>query len=708
LSEQSPNRLASSVSPYLRSAAHQPVDWFEWGEEAFARARAEDKPILLDIGAVWCHWCHVIDRESYEDPELAALINRLFIPVKVDRDERPDVDARYQTAVSAVSGQGGWPLTGFLLPDGRPFYGGTYFPPQEAMGRPSFRRVLEQVAAAYGARRDEVERAAGALLGAVAQAELFDGAHAAWDARLLEQQTAAIVQRFDARHGGFSHAPKFPHSGAIDLLLERYQATQDPHLLHVVQTTLEHMARGGVYDQLGGGFHRYSVDERWLVPHFEKMSYDNSELLKNYLHGYQITRAPLLRATAEGIVDWVNGVLSDRERGGFYASQDADVSLDDDGDYFTWTVDEVRAPLPAEQARVIELYYDVGPVGEMHHNPAKNVLWVARDPEDVAKTLGLSQGEVKTLLEKARARLLAARAQRPTPFVDTTLYTSWNAMFVSAYLDAANVLDDGRGAACRAFALLTLDRFLAEGWDDGRGFAHRLGAGWLYGSLDDQAQMASALLDAFETTLDRRYFDAAERTAALVLEKYADRDGGGFFDRSADAPPMGGLDVRRKPLQDSPTPAGNPVAAMVLDRLHNYTGRKVYRQEAEGALDAFAGAVPQYGLFAATYGLASVLHARHPLQIVITGAASDEAAENLARAARAFYRFGKAVLRLTPERLAGDALPPALRETLPHLQAELAQAFVCAGTKCYPPVSQPEQLLELLALIGRETQAAAG
>jgi hypothetical protein len=322
--------------------------------------------------------------------------------------------------------------------------------------------------------------------------------------------------------------------------------------------------------------------------------------------------------------------------------------------------------------------------------------------------MGVSQDEVKSLLETARARLLAARQKRQAPLVDTTLYTGWNAMFISAYLDAASLLDDWRGAACRAFALRTLDRFLAEGWDDGRGFTHRLGAEWLYGSLDDQVQMAAALLDAFEATLDRRYFDAAERAAALTLDKYADRDGGGFFDRSADAPPMGGLDVRRKPLQDSPTPAGNPVAAIVLDRLYAYTGNKLYRQQAQATLDAFAGAAPQYGLFAATYGLASVLHARHPLQVVVTGAAGDEAAEQLARAARSFYRFGKAVLRVTQEGLSGGALPAALRETLPHLRAETALAFVCAGTRCYPPVDHPEKLLELLAQIGRETQAAAG
>jgi uncharacterized protein len=708
LSEQSANRLANSVSPYLRSAAHQPVQWFEWGEEAFARARAEDKPILLDIGAVWCHWCHVIDRESYEDPQLAELINRLFVPVKVDRDERPDVDVRYQTAISAISGQGGWPLTGFLLPDGRPFYGGTYFPPQDAMGRPSFRRVLEHVAEAYRSRRDEVEGAAGALVGAVARAELFDGARGAWDAGMLGHLTSAIVERFDAQNGGFSRAPKFLHSGALDLVLEQYHATGEARLLHVVQTTLEHMARGGVYDQLGGGFHRYSVDERWLVPHFEKMSYDNSELLKNYLHTYLVTRALLFRQTAESIVDWVNGVLCDRERGGFYASQDADVSLDDDGDYFTWTLEEVRAALPADQARVIELYYDIGASGEMHHNPAKNVLWVARDPQTIASALAIGADEVNRLLEKARAQLLEARATRQTPFVDTTLYAGWNGMFISAYLEAASVLDDWRGAACRTFALRTLDRFLAEGWDRERGFTHRLGTEWLYGSLDDQAQMTAALLDAFEATLDRRYFDAAERTAALVLAKYADTDGGGFFDRSADAPPMGGLDVRRKPLQDSPTPAGNPVAAMVLDRLYAYTGENRYAQQAEATLNAFAGIAPQYGLFAATYGLASVLHARHPLQIVVTGADGDAQAEQLARAARSFYRFGKAVLRVTPERLAGAALPAALKETIPNLRPEASLALVCAGTRCYPPVDRPEKLLELLAQIGRESQAAAG
>ncbi len=706
MSAEQANRLANSASPYLRSAAHQPVDWYEWGDEAFARARAEDKPILLDIGAVWCHWCHVIDRESYEDANLAALINKHFIPVKVDRDERPDVDARYQTAISAVSGQGGWPLTGFLLSDGRPFFGGTYFPPQEAGGRPSFRRVLESIAEVFRSRRDEVEKAAGALLGAVQNAERFAGAPGSWTPRLIDELTGSILQHFDAHHGGFGSGPKFPHSATIDLLLERYQAARDPQLLLAAQTTLEKMARGGVYDQLGGGFHRYSVDERWLVPHFEKMSYDNSELLKNYLHGYGATRNPLFRETALGIIRWVDTVLSDREHGGFYASQDADISLDDDGDYFTWTLEEVRAVLSPELARVIELYYDVGPRGEMHHNPAKNVLWVAREPEAIAEALGTSADEVRTKLESARAALLAARNQRPTPYVDTTIYTGWNAMFISAYLEAAQVLGGEQAYGCRIFALGTLDRLIAEGWDQRRGFSHRLGGDRLEGTLDDQVFAAAALLDGFEATLDTRYFDIAEQSIRLVLEKYADNEDGGFFDRASDAAPLGGFDVRRKPIQDSPTPAGNAVAIMVLDRLYEYTGKKEYREQAHIALEAFSGIVSRYGMFAATYGLATVLHARHPVQIVITGAREDEAALQLERTASLFYRFGKAVLRVAPE-LNFEALPRSLREILPELHAEKPQAFVCVGGTCFPPVNDPQKLAELLAHIGDGTGGAA-
>jgi uncharacterized protein len=699
------NRLKDSTSPYLRSAAHQPIEWHEWSGEALARAKTENKPILLDIGAVWCHWCHVIDRESYENPAIAKIINENFVAIKVDRDERPDVDARYQAAISGISGQGGWPLTGFLLPDGRPFFGGTYYPPEDQMGRPGFRRVLLAVAEAYRTKRAEIERSASALADAVAQAEVFNGARAAFDLRVVDAQISSITQLFDIKNGGFGKAPKFPHASAIDLLLERYQQTanrsaqaggSEKHLLAMAETTLTKMARGGVYDQLAGGFHRYSVDERWLVPHFEKMSYDNSELLRNYLHGYAATRIDTLRQTAEGIICWVNQVLSDQENGGFYASQDADYSLDDDGDYFTWTLDEVRAALTPEEARVIELYYDVEANGEMHHNPAKNVLWVARDIPEVAKLVGKREDEVARLKLDAEDKMMKARLARPTPFIDKTMYIAWNAMFVSAYLEASRTLittsiaDD-----CRKFALKTINRMLQEAWSEERGFAHRIGGPPLLGSLDDQVFGVLALLDAYEATLDPRYFRAAQQTMDLTMQKYGDVENGGFFDRSCDAPPMGGLDIRRKPFQDSPTPGANSVAIVALVRMHAYTEDPRYGEFAQKSLEAFAGIAPQYGLFAATYGLAAILYARRPIQVVITGTEGDAAAARLEQAANGVYRFGKSLLRVTPG-VNIEHLPLALRETLPHLPKDKAMALVCFGTTCLPPASDPAHLAAIL------------
>jgi len=695
LSSHPENRLKDSASPYLRSAAHQPIDWHEWGDAAFARAQSEDKPILLDIGAVWCHWCHVIDRESYENPEIAKIINEHFVAVKVDRDERPDVDSRYQSAVSAISGQGGWPLTGFLLSDGKPFFGGTYFPPEDQMGRPGFRRILLAVADSYRNKRAELERAANSLADAVSQAEVFTGARADFDPGVVDAQIKSITQLFDIKNGGFGRAPKFPHSSAIDLILERYQQTKEKHLLAMAETTLEKMTSGGVYDQLAGGFHRYSVDERWLVPHFEKMSYDNSELLKNYLHGYQLTENAFLRETAEGIIGWVNEVLSDQIKGGFYASQDADYSLDDDGDYFTWSLDELRAALLPDEARVMELYYDIEAHGEMHHNPAKNVLWIARDATDIAKQLGLDETTVRLTVAKSKGKLLAARLPRPTPFIDKTMYVSWNAMFVSAYLDAAHVLGGSLDRSCRAFALKTLDRMLKEAWSDSLGFGHRIGGPALEGSLDDQVFSVLALLDAYEATLAPRYFSVAQKTMDLAIARYGDPEGGGFFDRPSDAAPLGGLDVRRKPFQDSPTPGANSVAAIALVRMHAFTGDDRYRAFAQKTLEAFAGIASQYGLFAATYGLAATLFAHHPLQVVITGPVNDPAAQALETAAHRVYRFGKSFLRVTPEtpqlHLAG-----ALKETLPHLPAKKALAVVCSGQTCWPPTSDPAQLVSLL------------
>jgi len=731
------NRLKDSASPYLRSAAHQPIDWHEWSDAAFARAKAEDKPILLDIGAVWCHWCHVIDRESYENPEIAKIINDLFIAVKVDRDERPDVDSRYQAAISMISRQGGWPLTGFLLPDGRPFYGGTYFPPEDHMGRPGMKRVLLAVADAYKNKRAEILSTAESLADTVAQAEMFQGARAEFDLAVVDAQIHSITQQFDIKNGGFGTAPKFPHSSAIDLILERYQQTvgrsaaapeEAKHLLAIAETTLQKMARGGVYDQLAGGFHRYSVDEKWLVPHFEKMSYDNSELLRNYVHLSQVSDKHDWEAsfsdTADSIVVWVTKDLSDQENGGFYASQDADYSLDDDGDFFTWTLDEVRAVLTPEEARVIELYYDVETHGEMHHNPAKNVLWLARDPAAIAAQLAdanslvvaqhaapaestaafdrvRAETMVWELITRARSKLLAARLKRPVPYIDKTMYVAWNAMFISAFLEASRVLQPTIAEMSRRQALKTIDRMLREAWSEDRGFAHRIGGPALLGSLDDQVFGVLALLDAYESTLDPRYFRAAHRTIDLTLDKYADLEHGGFFDRSSDAPPMGGLDVRRKPFQDSPTPGANSIAIIALVRMHHYTGDTRYHAFAQTSLEAFAGIAGQYGLFSATYGLAATLFARGIVQVVITGPEGDDLALQLEEAARSVYRLGKSVLSFSTTSSRGIVSPPAhlpiaLRETLPHLPKDKPVALVCSGNTCLPPTSDPAHLKSLL------------
>src|SRR6266481_3240759 len=469
MSASTHNALSRAASSYLRSAMHQPIQWHEWGEEAFAVAKRENKPILLDIGAVWCHWCHVMDRESYDDPEVAKIVNENYIAVKVDRDERPDIDSRYQIAVSSLTGQGGWPLTGFLTPDGKPFYGGTYFPPQDQYGRPSFKRVLLSIAQAYREKNGEVVEQANMVTNAISQAESFPGRSGDVSPKVIDAIIESAMKMFDERNGGFGNAPKFPHPSTLDLLIGHYAQTGSEALRDVIVTTLEKMARGGVYDQLAGGFHRYSVDERWIVPHFEKMCYDNSELLKNYVHGWQATGNDFFAEVARDIIRWMDEWLSDRQRGGFYASQDADYSMDDDGDYFTWTVAEAKAALSEEEASVACLHYDINEIGEMHHNPAKNVLYQRASVEEIVTRLQLPTGRVSEILQSAKQKMYAARLQRVTPYVDKTIYVSWNSLCISAYLEAAAVL--GLEGA-RRFATLSLDRMLAEAWNPQTGLRH--------------------------------------------------------------------------------------------------------------------------------------------------------------------------------------------------------------------------------------------
>ncbi|HUK24299.1 MAG TPA: thioredoxin domain-containing protein [Terriglobales bacterium] len=692
------NSLSRASSAYLRSAMHQPIQWREWGEEAFATAQRENKPILLDIGAVWCHWCHVMDRESYDNPEIAQIVNERFIAVKVDRDERPDIDSRYQVAVQAVSGQGGWPLTAFLTPDGKPFYGGTYFPPDDGYGRPSFKRALLAISDAYRDKHGDVMEQAKMVEGTIARAELHSS-QGEFSPTAITAIVQAAIGMFDAANGGFSGAPKFPHPSILDLLIDQYSRTGDEQLRHIFVATLERMARGGVYDQLAGGFHRYSVDERWIVPHFEKMSYDNSELLKNYAHAYETTGSEFFAGVARDIIRWMDEWLSSREHGGFYASQDADYSMDDDGDYFTWTLDEARAVLSEEEAQAAALRYDINEVGEMHHNAAKNVLYVRASLEEIGTRMNLPPERVEEILRSAQQKMYAARRKRPTPYVDKTVYTGWNALCVSAYLEAAKAL---RLDSARHFALRSLDRILAQGWHAERGLGHVIAYSdpkaehrEIAGMLDDYAFTAIACLDAYEATADLSYFHFAQRIADRMIERFFDLTSGGFFDSasSESGNALGVLGTRRKPFQDSPTPAGNPAAAIALLRLHAYTNHGSYREKAEQTLELLGAMAGQYGIFAATYGLAAVHFTRPHEQVVIVGGGGE--AEEMFRAASVPYFCNRSVLHLAAGQAVAENLPPALAETIPlvpGLKEGKTAAVICSNFTCRPPVFNGEGL----------------
>src|SRR5947209_8755837 len=566
---------------------HQPVDWQEWGAAAFERAQQEGKPVLLDIGAVWCHWCHVMDRESYENPAIARIINENYVAVKVDRDERPDVDSRYQAAVQAVSGQGGWPLTAFLTSDGRPFFGGTYFPPDDRYGRAGFRRVLLTLAQAVREKPEDIEESAQGVMAAVSRGEAFEGHTGEVSLRIVESIVQWALKQFDSAHGGFGTQPKFPHPSAIELLILEYARTKDAELRSVIEKTLDAMAKGGIYDQIGGGFHRYSVDDKWIVPHFEKMAYDNAQLLRNYAWAARAFGREDFKAVALDIARWMREVLSDEANGGFYASQDADIDLDDDGDYFTWTLQELGEALGAEDAEFARALYDIEPVGEMHHNPAKNVLWVAATNEELGTRFGLSSEEVRHRIVMIKGELASKRQQRKAPFIDTTKYVHWNALCVSAFVSLAKAYPEQRDV--KEFALKTLDAIWARAWHDGR-LRHVIDGAEVPGMLDDYASTLQSLIDAYELTSQREFLQRAEALAKALMSGFYDHQNGGFFDVSNDsAGRVGALVTSRKPLQDAPTPAGNAVAAMALLRLHALTGVEDYGVKAEATLSCFAG-----------------------------------------------------------------------------------------------------------------------
>ena len=595
------NHLAGSTSPYLLLHADNPVAWYPWDAEALARARREDRPIFLSIGYSACHWCHVMARESFEDAETARYLNRHFVSIKVDREQRPDLDALYMSAVQALTGSGGWPMSVFLTPDLKPFYAGTYFPKEGRPGLPSFRRVLEAVVDAYENRRGDIEQTAARVTEVIRRSARNGGAgEAALDADLLTAAVARLGRRFDAAHGGFSGAPKFPPATALCLLLTCHRRTRDEEALAMVRTTLDAMARGGVYDQLGGGFHRYAVDEQWLVPHFEKMLYDNALLAAAYLEAHQATGEPLYERVARDTLDWMLREMTD-PGGGFHSALSAETG-GEEGAFYVWTPDQIRGVLGPEDGDLVCRYFGVTEEGNFEQG--KSVLRVPVLPEKLAEREGLTVEALRRRLDDARQALLAARAKREPPAKDDKVLADWNALAVSALALAGRVLDEPRyrEAAERA-ARFVLGEMCAG--ETVLLHAHRRGTSGVPAMLDDYAYLAAALVDLYEATGEASCLDRARRLADAMIDRFEDAEGGGFFETQAG---QEDLIARLKRGYDQARPSGNAVAARTLLRLAALVDEEGYRQKAVATLRAFCSTMVDVPEAAAGLLLALDLH----------------------------------------------------------------------------------------------------
>ncbi len=712
------NRLANETSPYLLQHAHNPVDWYPWGEEAFAKARAEDKPIFLSIGYAACHWCHVMERESFEDPATAEQLNRDFVAIKVDREERPDVDAVYMAAVQAMTGGGGWPMSVFLTPDGKPFYGGTYFPPEPRHGLPAFRQVLAGVRRAWDEQRAEVEQAGTRLVAALVERARVEAGEALPDRTVLDAAVQALERSFDPRAGGWGGAPKFPAPMTIEFLLRRAAAgpevdddgIADPRALAMARWTLDRMADGGIFDQLGGGFHRYAVDAVWLVPHFEKMLYDNAQLARVYLHAWQLTREPRYLEVATATLDYLLRELRTPE-GAFAASQDADTD-GVEGGTFTWTPAEIRTALAetglAADAPLVEHAYGVTEAGNFE---GRTVLARVGSDADLADELGLPVEEVRRRLDAARATLLAARNRRPQPARDDKVLAAWNGLAIGALADAARALGAAavagsarwgiadpaarteiealaeryRGAAVEAATVVLArlrgpDGRLRRSWKDGRATGT--------GILEDYTHLAEGLLALYEATFDEAWFVAATELVEVVRSRFAAPDRG-FFDTADDHE---ALVLRPRELQDGATPSGNAMAATVLLRLAALTGEDRLRADAERAIAAVG---PYLGRYPTAFGqwLLALDFARAPtVEVAVVGDPSDPAVRRLVAPALAPFR---------PHQVVACGADPA-GSRVPLLGGRFAlggrpTAFVCRNFACRQPVTEPEALDALLA-----------
>jgi len=680
------NRLAGETSPYLLQHAHNPVDWSPWGPDALARAKLLDRPIFLSIGYAACHWCHVMERESFEDEDLAAYLNGRFVPIKVDREERPDLDQVYMGAVQAMTGGGGWPMSVFLTPEGRPFYGGTYFPPEPRHGLPSFRQVLEGVDRAWREDRDGVEGSGSRLVAALAdQAKL--PAEGAPTPDLLDTAVLLIERGFDAATGGWGGAPKFPQPMTVEFLLGRAAATGDPRPLAIARRTLDAMADGGIHDQLGGGFHRYATDARWLVPHFEQMLYDNAQLARVYLLAWGLTGDERYRSVGEGVLGFIRGSLR-TEDCAFAASLDADTE-GVEGATFTWTADELREVLGFEPwFRLVEAAFGVTERGNWER---RTILERVRTNEEVARILGLGVDEVRTQLGGALEALAEHRATRPQPARDDKALAAWNGLAIGAYAEAIRLfrarpspINEGMAEAYTQIVTAASEAILgglhADGrvkrsWKDGRATGD--------GVLEDYACLADGLLALYEATFEERWFKAARELMDVVLERFAD-PAGGFFDTADDHER---LITRPKDVQDNATPSGGAMATLVLLRLAALTGERRYRSAAERAIAAVAPLAARYPTAFAKWLVAIDLSLADIVEIAIAGAPDEPGTrELLAVAARGFHPGRVVALSADP----GSSVVPLL-EGRTRI-GDRPTAYVCRNFACQAPVTDADAL----------------
>jgi uncharacterized protein YyaL (SSP411 family) len=679
--EEHTNRLINESSPYLRQHAHNPVDWFPWGAEAFAAARREDKPILLSVGYSACHWCHVMERESFEDEQTARLMNERFVNVKVDREERPDVDHIYMNAVQALTGRGGWPMTVFLTPDGKPFYGGTYFPPEDRHGMPAFRRVLLAVDQAYRGKPEEVQKTVAQLMTALQSAEALQPAARPVDAGLVRSAAAALARAYDESNGGIGHAPKFPNEAVLELFLRAHCSGGEARYLDMVLHTLQQMARGGIYDQLGGGFHRYSVDARWLVPHFEKMLYDNAQLVPLYLSAFQLTRDPFFASVARDTLEYVRREMR-HPAGGFYSTQDAD-SEGEEGRFFLWDADEVRRLLGEDAAAIACRYWDVSDAGNFEH---RNILHVTLEIDQLAKLLHRDAETVRQVLAAARRTLFAAREQRVKPGRDDKILTAWNALMISAFAKAAEALDDDGYLRVAIDGVRFIETHLQRG--DRLLSTYQDGVAKLNGYLDDYAFSIAALLDVFEAAQDRTFLERAGALANALLAHFWDADAGGFFFTSDDHET---LIVRSKPAFDGSIPSGNSVALRNLLRLYHYTQEATYLARAESMLRLFAGALQEHPFGFANMLCAVDFYVQRPREVVVVAPTGADTGA-LLRRIREVYLPNRTLMVVDPA--AEAALPPALRGK--GMVDGKPTVYVCHNMTCAPPATTWDDVEPLL------------